>query len=347
MPIYYDFDPVFRYNDNPMFVPLLVLMEFFSRAIALSPPQSDPAASELSFKTDVTLVSVDAQVIDRRDGNPMTNLGCRDFELYEDGSFRPIAACTHDAVPLDLVLVLLLNPPEPRDRQPRATQRHLRTLIGDLGKDDRLGIITFGSRPVVFLQPSSNTFAAIGALGTAMAARRPAKSWRIYDALIAATNLFSWKWSPLRRRSVLVVFDRPESKSHAASTQVLTALLEKNSLLFGAKVNPRSTSGLHLDVGPPIGRAWEIGGRKAISVNTEQLEEIAGSSGGEIRSGTDALTLLADSFERIRRTYRLYFYAMQGAHSGNRQIVVSLSPDARKKHPHAIVRGSRVYHIAP
>src|ERR1700683_3759946 len=57
------------------------------------------------FRSDVSLVRIDAQVVDR-DNRAITGLGPRDFFLREQGTPQPIRSVDAENLPLDLVLLL-------------------------------------------------------------------------------------------------------------------------------------------------------------------------------------------------------------------------------------------------
>jgi hypothetical protein len=60
---------------------------------------------ELVFKSDVSLIRVDAQVVDR-DNRAITGLRAADFVLREEGKVQPIRSFASEDMPVDVMLLL-------------------------------------------------------------------------------------------------------------------------------------------------------------------------------------------------------------------------------------------------
>src|SRR5258708_35496839 len=61
--------------------------------------------SEVVFRSDVSLVRVDAQVVDR-DNRAITGLRVSDFVLREDGRVQQIRNFASESLPVDVLLLL-------------------------------------------------------------------------------------------------------------------------------------------------------------------------------------------------------------------------------------------------
>src|SRR5438105_13572574 len=99
-----------------------------------------PADDEVVFRSDVSLVRVDAQVVDS--GNrAITGLRLEDFVLREEGRTQPIRNFATESVPVDVLFLLDVS----------ASMRPHVQRIADasgqamnvLGKDDRMAIMVF------------------------------------------------------------------------------------------------------------------------------------------------------------------------------------------------------------
>ena len=66
---------------------------------------ASPWDSEVVFRTDVSLVRVDAQVIDGAN-RTITDLHIEDFVLRENGRLQPIRNFASEDMPLDVLLLL-------------------------------------------------------------------------------------------------------------------------------------------------------------------------------------------------------------------------------------------------
>src|SRR5579863_4859142 len=66
---------------------------------------ASPGDSEAVFRTDVSLVRIDAQVVDGSN-RVIPDLRVDDFVLREDGHIQPIRQFASEGVPLDVLLLL-------------------------------------------------------------------------------------------------------------------------------------------------------------------------------------------------------------------------------------------------
>src|SRR5271170_1970006 len=108
---------------------------------------------DLVFRSDVSLVRVDAQVVDS--GNrAITHLHAGDFILREDGRVVPIRNFASENMPLD-VLFLLDVSASMRPHVQRIADASGQALTV-LGKDDRMGIMVFDRATRVRLPFSSD-----------------------------------------------------------------------------------------------------------------------------------------------------------------------------------------------
>src|SRR5580693_3115571 len=95
---------------------------------------------DVTFRSDVSLVRVDAQVVDSTN-RAITHLHAGDFVLREDGKVVPIKSFASDNMPVDVLF----------RRDVSASMRpHVQRIadasgqaLTELGKDDRMGIMVF------------------------------------------------------------------------------------------------------------------------------------------------------------------------------------------------------------
>ena len=116
---------------------------------ALSADQDAPVV----FKSDVSLVRVDVQVIDTSN-RAISNLRREDFELRESGQVREIVNFGRENLPLDLVLLLdVSGSMRPHvERIANAAHEALRVL----GNEDRVAIMVFDRSTRVSMQFKQN-----------------------------------------------------------------------------------------------------------------------------------------------------------------------------------------------
>src|SRR5580658_9345754 len=95
---------------------------------------------DVTFRSDVSLVRVDAQVVDSTN-RAITHLHAGDFVLREDGKVVPIKSFASDNMPVD-VLFLLDVSASMRPHVQRIADASGQALT-QLGKDDRMAIMVF------------------------------------------------------------------------------------------------------------------------------------------------------------------------------------------------------------
>src|SRR5690242_9845637 len=98
------------------------------------------ADNDVVFRSDVSLVRVDAQVFDR-DHRAVTGLRAEDFVLLEEGKPQQIRNFGSENMPVDVLLLLDVS---------RSMQPHIRTMTSAahdalrvLGNNDRVAIMVF------------------------------------------------------------------------------------------------------------------------------------------------------------------------------------------------------------
>lgn len=305
---------------------------------------ASPAQTTPVFRGDSSLASVDVQVYDRNTLRPIAGCGTPDFEILEDGFPLRVVACEQAESALDAVLVIQTGRPLPRDRTAARVRAQLRGLVGDLGPEDRIAVLSYGSKPKIHCPLTADSGATLSGILEALRARHGyAEGWRLRDAVLAATELFPKTIERGRRRAVALVHDRGEARSAASADQVATALLEKSAVFYGAKVDdprPRASGGIKIGVGSGVPKMPKTPEAPAVS----GLEEMAAATGGEILRGTEAIALIGDALTRLRTRYLIYFRPPPARGEARlRRISVALSRDGRARHPAGQVRGQREY----
>src|SRR5262249_5381465 len=95
---------------------------------------------EVVFRSDVSLVRVDAQVVDR-DNRALTGLRVSDFILREEGQAQPIRNFASENMPVDVLLLLDVSASMRPHVQRIADAAHQALRV--LGPDDRVAIMVF------------------------------------------------------------------------------------------------------------------------------------------------------------------------------------------------------------
>jgi VWFA-related protein len=311
------------------------------------------AASEegVVFRSGVTLIRVDAQVVDR--GNrAITSLEAEDFVLRENGTEQPIRNFSAERMPVDVLLLLDVSG-SMRSHVERIAAAS-RQALAVLGEQDRVGIMVFDREARVRLPFRNNREEVAGELRTLIHHETFDGGTDITAALHEAARYVEREARPEARRAIVILTDdqtergRDEtavSRSLARADVVLSALLVPDAL------RRRTLGGQWPGSGGPIG--GPLGGiilgrrRGPVTIGSRTqsagTEEIARRSGGDSLPAEDA-SPFETTLARIRQRYALHFHLPEGVAPGQeRQIEVELASAARRRYPDADVRYRRVY----
>ncbi len=321
-----------------------------------------PAGDDLVFRSDVSLVRVDAQVVDS--GNrAITHLQAGDFILTVDGHATPIRSFASENMPVD-VLFLLDVSASMRPHVQRIADASGQALTV-LGKDDRMGIMVFDRYTRVRLPFNSSTQEVQREFDRLLRQERFNGGTDITRAMLEAADYVRREGRRDARRAIVILtddqteFDRDElavGRALARADAVMCALIAPDAMAYGGQ---RSGGGQHpggwgggggglggglggVIFGPRGGGNYPGGGGGGGS-NTKPAgtAEIARDSGGDSMSVDDSAAL-EDTLTRIRKRYTLFFNLPEGVEAGQeRNIVVDLSPQARRRYSDAEVRFRR------
>lgn len=330
------------------------------------------SAGDVVFRSDVSLVRVDAQVLDSR-GRAVTGLHREDFLLREAGREREIRNFASENMPVDvLILIDVSTSMRPQvERVAAASQDALRVL----GPEDRVGMMVFDRRTRL-RSPFRNAHSAeaMGEFGRLLNQEHFSGGTDITRALLDAAQYVRRDARKEARRAIVIVtddqteFDRDEPRVVQAMTQadaVVSLLLAPNAMgQFsggggGGGSWPSGGGG-----GGGLGTIGDIllgGGTRFPGGGGRRYPRQGGGGGG--RGGTqsagtriiaadtggdtieiDDASALATTLERIRQRYALYFIAPEGVRAGEeRTITVELAGSARRRYGNAEVRYRRTY----
>ncbi|HJT88804.1 MAG TPA: VWA domain-containing protein [Bryobacteraceae bacterium] len=289
-------------------------------ALALSAALLAAAESPV-FRGDVTLVKVEAQVYDRSTRALIRNLQAADFQISDGGQPREIAYFAHDTGPLDLLLLLDVSGTMQEVLPNLAAQA--REALGHLGTKDRVAIMAFGKYHTL-TQPFTGDFDA--------AAQGLRHIFDVQVGLDTDINQAVWGAADYLRRSggtarraVLVLTDNIQ-ESRVPDSLVDEQLFAADAVLDGLLVRGHF----------PVPHLVHSG-----------VLRFALKTGGEVIEGPQPGARLGEMVERIKARYSIYFRPAEAASGQERKIQVTLTPEARKRYPHAVVRARKSYFPKP
>jgi VWFA-related protein len=308
-----------------------------------NPKLDDP---KITFRSDVSLGRVDAQVVDA-DNRPIRGLRVQDFILRIDGKQQDIRDFQSEKMPVDLMLLLdVSRSMEPHIRRvANASHQALRTLR-DL---DRVAIMVFDRFTRLRMPFRSDRQNAEQELEYVLSRESFEGGTDITRGLLDTAAYMAQNGRRDGRRAIVIVTDDQTERSRnepavlsalTRADSVLSALIAPDALRTGNggwrrfdDDRPRDLWGYRL---PP-------GYRSMPHTQSAGTSLIATQSGGDSMP-VDQGSAFEQTLARIRERYALYFYLPDGASSGEaRSVEVELSDAARRRYPRADVRYRRSY----
>ena len=340
--------------------------------VALAASAFIPArAQDVVFRSDVSLVRVDAQVLDRNN-RAITGLHVEDFILREQGNPQEIRNFASENMPADILFLIDVSASMRPHVERVSEAAHQAMQI--LGQQDRVAIMVFDRSTRVRMPFTSGREEVERGFQALLRQETFNGGTDITRALLDAANYIGRSARREARRAIVILTDdqterdRDEARVLRALTSaetVLSALIAPDAM-HSARGLPRGggqwPSGgggggwpgggglpgviLGRRRGPYGGRGGNgpvVMGPRTQSAGTS---EIARQSGGDSMPVDDA-SALETTLARIRQRYALYFYLPEGVKAGQeRNIEVSLAASALRRYPDADVRYRRVY-MAP
>jgi VWFA-related protein len=327
---------------------------------------SVPAEEPVVFRSEVTLVRVDAQVVDR-ENRAIAGLRAEDFILLEEGREQPIRNFEREEMPVDILLLLDVS------GSMRPHVERIATAAGDaletLGDDDRVAVMVFDRSSRLRLPFRGERSQIEHGLNMVLQLEDFNGGTDITRGLLDAAAYMSREGRKGARRAIVILTDdqtergREEervSRALAQADTVLSALLAPDAMRNRGSVSQGGSwpSGpIGGPMGGPLGgiifgRRGPYGRRMPGPVVIGGGTRSAGTAEIARRSGGDSLQVdEASAFERtlarIRQRYALYFHLPQGVKGGQERTVdVQLSSAALRRYPDAQVNFRRVY-LAP
>jgi len=336
--------------------------------LAVPVAAADAPKPAVVFRSDVSLVRVDAEVVD---GNNRAVTGLRqdDFVLLEDGKQQDIRNFASENMPVDILLLFDVS---------RSMRPHVERVISAashalevLGPDDRVAIMVFDRQTRLRMGFRDDRGLVRGELDTMLREERFDGGTDVTRALLDASAYIGREGRQNARRAIVILTDDQTernrdvdgvSHSLAGADTVLSALLAPDMMRRG--VYRRDDDGVYYPPnrrggglgGPlggiifgrggrqgPMGRPGGRGGRMGSHTQSAGTAEIARRSGGDSMQVDDA-DALATTLARIRQRYALHFYLPPNVRPGEeRQVEVELTGAARRRYPDAEVRFRRTY----
>ena len=348
---------------------LLQLSLFAIAAGTLLPALADE--TNVVFRSDVSLVRVDVQVVDR-DNRAITGLQAEDFVLREEGRVQQIRNFASEDMPLDLLFLFDVSASMRPHVERIAAAAH--DALHVLRDNDRVAIMVF-DRAMRLRMPFRT--------GKPEVERELERMLRdesfhggtdITRGLIAAANYVEMHGRREARRAIVILtddqteFERDDlgvSRALQRADAVLSALIAPDAMRDrrysqgggrGGSYPGGGGGGWPGSSGPLGGVIWgrrggyggrrpgPMGGGGGLGTRSAGTSEIARQSGGDSLPVDDAYAL-ETTLARIRQRYALHFLVPADASSGQeRRIEVALADTTRRRYPDNELRFRRTYY---
>jgi VWFA-related protein len=195
----------------------LVLPLALGAALAAPLPAEPQARTQPpTFGTGIEIINLSLSVTDARN-NFVTDLGEKDFAVYEDGIRQDLSLFTHENLPISLVL--MIDTSASMEEKLATAQAAAIRFTKTLRPQDLAQVVQFNDRSTT-LQPFTNDQAALEAAIRRTEASGPTA---LHNSLYVAIKdlMRDKKAAELRRRAIVLLSDGEDTASLVTDDQVL------------------------------------------------------------------------------------------------------------------------------
>ncbi|MCX6598416.1 MAG: VWA domain-containing protein [Acidobacteria bacterium] len=204
------------------------------------------------FRSDVSLVRVDTQVLDR-DGRAITGLKITDFALREQGKLLPIRNFAREDMPVDVLFLLDVSASMRPHVERIAAAAHQAMSV--LGTDDRVGIMVFDRATRIRMPFKAGIEQVEQGFDGVLRQENFRGGTDITLGLIQAANYVKKNARPDARRAIVILTD-DQTEFHRDDEGVLMAL-ERADAVLSALLAPNAMNQSNF----PGGGGYPGGGR--------------------------------------------------------------------------------------
>jgi hypothetical protein len=270
-------------------------------------PQDGPV-----FRTGVSLVRVDAQVTDAT-GAVVEGLAKDDFRVLDESAPQTLVNFSFAQEPLDLIL--LFDTAGSMHGKLLEVVRATQLGFNELHKGDRVSVRLFGSDSYELLPFAENLETVNQTIMVRAITIRPSGSSRLEPAADAAALRFRTETTSRRKRAILIITDKTDSKA-ANQMSIVRDLWASDAVLS------------ELIMGGPA---------------EPKLSEIVDKTGGTTIVAGNPGEAFRQSVHYLRSGYTMYYALPEAAAGAARRLDVQLTPEARKRFPNVRVRARSGY----
>ena len=301
----------------------------FCCAAALMCGQSTP-----SFRSDVSLVHIDAEVVDG--ARVLDGFTQSDFRVLDNKSPQTITHFGQSEAPLDVILLFDISGSMSPNVEKISSAAKL--AFTALKPGDRVAVMVFNTRTRTVEPFTSDLDAAARAIPDKVLSLKFGGGTFIVSAVDAAALYFRGEKPTGRRRAIVVITDNYGTRTRREHPVIVDAW-ESDATV--CEVIVRSAVSAALNTGAmvtnPLAMALHAG-----------AGHIAQATGGDvIKSQGDPGAAFQEMMQRLRRRYEIYYPMPAGKPGQERKVEVTLTRPVHSQYPHATVLARRGYVIPP
>jgi Ca-activated chloride channel family protein len=291
------------------------------------------AQDPVTFRTGVSLVHVDAEVLDQ-DGRILSGLHKEDFRVFDERKEQPVLQFAAEEQALDLILLFDIS--GSMHAVVREVADAARQGLQQLQPGDRVCVMVFNTstREVA---PFTGDLDAVGrTIQDDVLGLNFGGGTLIQAAVSRAAMRFRREPHTERRRAVLIVTDNIGVRTRREAS-VVNEFWESDAILSG------------LIVRNPV---FETMRTVSVILGPQNLAIHAGMKGIAEKTGGDALTAkepgaaFQEAMRRIRTRYSLYYALPEAKPGATRSIRVELAAGAAQRFPKSRLR-ARTGYVVP
>ncbi len=303
------------------------------------------AAQDTTFRTGISIVEIDAQVIDR--GGVVEGLKLEDFAVTDNRQPVALRYCVQEETPLDVVLLFELSEMMAPNRM--KLRGAAEASLAAMRPGDRVGAASFNENAWLEVPVTSDLAEVRRRVRLGLAYATFTKKPFVLNAVPDTAKILAALPRPHGRRAV-VMFGANAGWGVTMQTHMgMAADLWNADTILSGVVIPTSWTRLLDDPNPYV--IFGLMGIPEIP-RFDSINDVAEYTGGEmiytddsglIRATANPYVEMQRMIGRIRRRYRLY-YDMPDAKAGaRRRVEIALTPGAQALHPGARVVGRKGY----
>lgn len=297
--------------------------------LAPAAQQSSQADETPTFRVGVSIVRVDAQVVNG--DKVITDLTKDEFLVSDNDAPQKLVYFGREREPLSLLLLLDVS----GSMQKMLTQMasKAREAMKHLQRGDRVGVMLFSRRSRIAQEFTDDLTKVAGQLDEAVREENLGAGTEINAAVLTAASYMEEEGAAAGRRAILIVTDNLSLNYQLTDEVVIRGLFSANTVLnaivVGKGERPKP---------PPSGRYLNP------DFTPTDVYKLAEETGGEAIKAERADAAFQGMMERIRTRYSLHYHAPQSKPGVFRRIKVELTPVARERYPKAVLRARAGYY---